>query len=147
MARGKRWQPGQSGNPAGRPKGKGFAAAIRKRTRNGLEMIEHALTVMRDKDAPIGEQQRAREFLTDRAFGKATQHTVTEAELTAELKSSNVVDMERFTPIERELLTQLVRRAADREAAGEIVDGSTITELPPALASCLMTVDGTDKPS
>lgn len=98
--RGRPFAKGTSGNPGGRPKG--LAKKIRGRTKNGLELVEFALAVLRadvDKLRPsdiddeewaelspaarmrlsfelapsIKERLTAAQYLTDRGWGKATE--------------------------------------------------------------------------
>lgn len=64
------WRPGQSGNPGGRPKGVG--AYIREQTKDGREMVDFALAVMRGRrKAPIKQRLEALYWLSDRAFGRS----------------------------------------------------------------------------
>lgn len=72
-----RFKPGQSGNPGGKPGGyKGFAAAIRRETRNGEEMLEMLLSIMRgtvDTGATTAERMQAVRMLLDRGIGKVPE--------------------------------------------------------------------------
>jgi hypothetical protein len=65
------WQPGQSGNEAGRPKGlAGEAKMIMRETRDGAELVERALTVGRGPKRPMREHG-AHEWLRDARLGRA----------------------------------------------------------------------------
>lgn len=65
---GRRWKPGQSGNPNGRPPAaKGLAAAIGKVTRDGKEIWEFWLAVMRaDKSVSTPLVNAEGEPITDK---------------------------------------------------------------------------------
>ena len=82
------WQPGQSGNPSGMPKGRmGLAAMVREATRDGLDLLEFFRAVMegtvpstsrgrlKPRRATRDQQMRAAEWLADRGVGKAIQTT------------------------------------------------------------------------
>ena len=62
---------GQSGNPAGRPKGfAGVAGLIMEATRNGAELVEWALSVWRNETLDIRDRREAHQWLSDRGLGK-----------------------------------------------------------------------------
>ncbi len=68
------WQPGQSGNPSGRPKS--FANVIRERTNNGEDAVNLALSIMAgesiDGEKPnLKLRFQAMEWVVDRGWGKA----------------------------------------------------------------------------
>jgi hypothetical protein len=65
---GRRFQPGQSGNPAGRPKG--IAAVVRERT-DPSAMVGILLEVAEDPRAKPSERIAAVRELLDRGYGKA----------------------------------------------------------------------------
>ena len=71
------WKPGQSGNPAGRPKGgKGLAAYIRESTVDGFEIVDFLIGVMKgesNKFTSTQDRLRAAGMLLDRGFGKAVE--------------------------------------------------------------------------
>jgi hypothetical protein len=69
---GRPFEKGKSGNPGGRPKG--FASAIRKETRDGADLVDFSLKVLRGQiRASVTERQKARDWLADRGWGKAVQ--------------------------------------------------------------------------
>ena len=80
------WQPGESGNPTGRPKGiRELAQLVLAATENGEELVKALLAVIRGEvpDLPgvqkeqvvrVSDRLKAVEILMDRAFGKAPQH-------------------------------------------------------------------------
>ena len=79
------FRKGQSGNPGGRPKG--FGEYIRRQTKEGKELVDVALQVLRGqleqtvmtKDGPvtvgptIRDRLTAIDFLADRGFGRVPQ--------------------------------------------------------------------------
>lgn len=74
---GHRWVKGQSGNPGGRPKDP-FGPLIRKETKEGLELVRKALSIMRstqEDDLAL----KAVQWLSDRGWGKAKQMIDVEA--------------------------------------------------------------------
>lgn len=68
-----RWQPGQSGNPTGRPRGfKAVAAEIMKETGDGAELVKFALDTWRNVAGNRSHSERWEAFcwLADRGIGK-----------------------------------------------------------------------------
>jgi hypothetical protein len=92
------WQPGQSGNPAGRPKG--IAATVRERT-DPLELVDVLLSVANDPRAKASERIAAVRELLDRGYGKAPAFAA----------------MEGTDPLELESLARDIQGIADELAA------------------------------
>lgn len=68
------WQPGQSGNPAGRPKAvAAMARAIRDATNDGADLVKWALKIWLDPTTKMVDRRWAHDWLTERGFGKALQ--------------------------------------------------------------------------
>ncbi len=65
---GRRFKPGQSGNPGGKPKG--FGALIRQESKDGAELVRTALAILRNTKAANRDRLKAAEFLADRGWGK-----------------------------------------------------------------------------
>jgi hypothetical protein len=66
------FQPGQSGNPGGRPKDSPLRRMAQRVTR---ESIETVIEIMRNKKAPAAVRVTAAFGLLDRAYGKPIQMT------------------------------------------------------------------------
>jgi hypothetical protein len=69
---GRPFQPGQSGNPLGRPRG--FGSLIREQTKDGAELVDAVFKTLRGK-TNLKTRQWAIEWLADRGWGKAVQST------------------------------------------------------------------------
>ncbi len=68
MPAGRRFQPGQSGNPGGRPRG--IAATVREKT-DPAELVQLLLDVANDSRSKPAERIAAVRELLDRGYGKA----------------------------------------------------------------------------
>lgn len=62
------WVKGVSGNPGGRPTG--LAELVREETREGAELIDFMLRLLRGKRQPMRLRMDAAAWLADRGFGK-----------------------------------------------------------------------------
>lgn len=104
------WQPGQSGNPGGRPKG--LARRIREEVGNdGSRLVKVVIGVLDDESASRRDRLEAASWLADRAFGKPAQ----------------VIAGEEGAPLQIVIRSMLATAAADLEAepvAGELEEGS-----------------------
>ncbi len=126
-----RFQPGQSGNPGGRPREVGHVRELaRQRTEKAVETLA---TIMEDTKAPASARVTAAQALLDRAWGRAPEtlnvrspsediKDLTDEELDARFAEA----VAKLPPAQRDLL-----RAAFRyEAPGGKREGE-----PPAAVS------------
>jgi hypothetical protein len=70
---GRPFPPGVSGNPGGRPRG--LVSAIRSETRDGAELVQFMLSVLRGEigGATLRDRVAAASWLADHGFGRAPQ--------------------------------------------------------------------------
>lgn len=123
------WQPGESGNPSGRPKGtRDLANLVLASTDSGAELVAALLAIVRGElpDIPgvkkdsvlkISDRLRALEMLLDRGFGRAPQHV----ELSGHVGGSALDRMlEGWTDEDLKAMVAL----RDRVRQPEMVEGS-----------------------
>ena len=65
------WKPGQSGNPAGRPKGDSFGDLVRKQKGLPRKLLSVSLGLLESSDESV--RLKAAVFLKESGWGKATQ--------------------------------------------------------------------------
>ena len=125
------WQPGQSGNPSGRPKGtRDLAGYVLEATDGGKELIDSLLSLARgimpnvaaqegsrprkDQQVRPADQLKAIEMLLDRGFGRSPQ----------QLDIAHSVTDRPFANLSDATLQLLVENAKQLEGgSGVVVDG------------------------
>lgn len=69
------WVKGQSGNAKGAPRrSNALARVVRQKTRDGEELVEFALEMLRNEKMDPAHRIDARNWLADRGWGKAVEH-------------------------------------------------------------------------
>ena len=125
------WQPGQSGNPSGRPKGtRDLAGYVLETTDGGKELVDALVSIARgtmpnvavqegsrprkDQQVRPADQLKAIEMLLDRGFGRSPQ----------QLDIAHSVTNRPLEHLSDETLRLLVENARQlKEGSGVVVDG------------------------
>jgi len=125
------WQPGQSGNPSGRPRGtRDLAAYVLETTDGGKELVDALVSIARgvmpnvavqegsrprkDQQVRPADQLKAIEILLDRGFGRSPQ----------QLDIAHNVSSRPLEHLSDETLRLLVETAEQfEEGSGVVVDG------------------------
>jgi len=132
------WQPGQSGNPSGRPKGtRDLAGYVLETTDGGKDLVDALVSIARgvmpnvpvqevsrprkDQQVRPADQLKAIEMLLDRGFGRSPQ----------QLDVAHNVSDRPLEHLSDEMLRLLVENARQLEEGGSVVvdrDGQVVTE-------------------
>ena len=132
------WQPGQSGNPSGRPKGtRDLAGYVLETTDGGKELVDALICIARgvmpnvaaqessrprkDQQVRPADQLKAIEMLLDRSFGRSPQ----------QLDIAHSVSDRPFANLSDETLRLLVEYGQQLEEGSGVVvdeDGQVVTE-------------------
>ena len=129
------WQPGQSGNPSGRPKGtRDLAGYVLETTDGGKELVDALLSIARgvmpnvavqkgssprkDQQVRPADQLKAIEMLLDRGFGRSPQ----------QLDVAHSVTDRPLEHLSDETLRLLVESAEQLKEGSIVVEGQAITE-------------------
>ena len=132
------WQPGQSGNPSGRPKGtRDLAGYVLETTDGGKELVDALVSIARgvmpnvpvqadsrprkDQQVRPADQLKAIEMLLDRGFGRSPQ----------QLDVAHNVSSRPLEHLSDETLRLLVENARQLEEGSGVVideDGQVVTE-------------------
>ena len=132
------WQPGQSGNPSGRPRGtRDLAGYVLETTDGGKELVDALVSIARgimpnvavqkgsrprkDQQVRPADQLKAIEMLLDRGFGRSPQqldvaHSVTDRPL------------EHLSDETLRLLVESVKGLEEGSGVVIDVDGQVVTE-------------------
>ena len=132
------WQPGQSGNPSGRPKGtRDLAGYVLETTDGGKELVDALVSIARgvlpnvavqkgsrprkNQQVRPADQLKAIEMLLDRGFGRSPQ----------QLDVAHSVTDRPLAHLSDETLRLLVENARQLEEGSGVVvdgDGQVVTE-------------------
>ena len=125
------WQPGQSGNPSGRPKGtRDLAGYVLETTDGGKELVDALVSIARgvmpnvvvqegskprkDQQVRPADQLKAIEMLLDRGFGRSPQ----------QLDVAHSVNNRPLQHLSDETLRLLVENARQlKDGSGVVIDG------------------------
>ena len=125
------WQPGQSGNPSGRPKGtRDLAGYVLETTDGGKELVDALVSIARGVMPSVAVQEGSRprkrqqvrpadqlkaiEMLLDRGFGRSPQ----------QLDIAHSVSSRPLEHLSDEVLRMLVANAQQlKEGDGVVIDG------------------------
>ena len=119
------FQPGQSGNPGGRPKlGVALADKVRKATKDGNAIVKLLVEIAEGGlEAKISDRLAAAEMLLSRGWGKA----VTQMEVTADVQVQH--SLSDFDTAELRELVAMRRKLVEEdsplviEGEGKVLDG------------------------
>ena len=129
------WQPGQSGNPSGRPKGtRDLAGYVLETTDGGKELVDALVCIARgtmpnvavqegsrprkDQQVRPADQLKAIEMLLDRGFGRSPQ----------QLDVAHSVSDRPLEHLSDETLRLLVENARQLEEGTSVVEGQVVAD-------------------
>lgn len=106
MPEGRRFQPGQSGNPSGRPKG--IAKAVRDHLGEPERLVAVLLEIVEDPRAKTSDRIMAVRELLDRGYGKAPTF--------ATIEGHDPLELDEVSAQIQAIADELGIRRAQREA-------------------------------